>query len=152
MRGNFLKVLPNPWLHLNENAEPCAVVAVDPTVNPNRAFVGASVKSTEVLDNYPKHYFLSPRQYTTWEFSKEPVSIEFSAYYRDLVKDNILVAEDEASAKKCGISFTDPKRILNDAKVAAAKNWFAAYGYYPDWYEEPVKQVSNPAVVESVKK
>lgn len=148
MRARFLKVLPNPYLHLDDNSEPSAVVAVDPAVNPdNRAFVGAKLSATESLDNYPKHYFLSPRQYNTWEFSKEPVTIEFTAYYRDLIKDQVLIAADETTAKTCGISFADPKKILDEHKATAANQWYAAYGEFPYWYNKPVAAKSQTEVV-----
>src|SRR5688572_26030582 len=136
MRNQTLKVLPNPWFYLDDQANPAGIVPVDPSVNRNRSFVGAEMVDVQILDDYQKGYMLSPRRYHNWKFTDKVVELPATPYYVDAVKSNTLLPADEKTAKLCQVEYKEPSVRLEQAKVAAAKHWKAAYGEYPEWFNQ----------------
>ncbi len=117
------------------------MVANDTDLNKMPHYIGARLKSATVLDNYEPGYFLSPRANKKYEYTTEPITLQLTQYYMDLVKDGALLAADEASAKLCGVPYVDVKTALKRAAEKAANHCFAAYGCKPNWYVEPTVEV-----------
>lgn len=140
-----IKVLPNPYLHLDENGKPAHVIPVDPTTSTARAFVGAVLSNAEVVDNYPVGELLSARQFNTWTFSQEPVEVLYTQYYRAAVRDGSLICADDSSAKRCEVSFVPVAKAFEQYKAEAANKWKNQYGEFPDWYS-PAKPAKTKQV------
>jgi hypothetical protein len=144
MRNQLISVVPNPYLHLDDEGNPSHVVAVDPSVNSNRAFVGATLSNAQVVDRVKVGELLSARQYNTWEFTKEPVQLMLTPYYLACIKNGELIPADEATAKVSGKKLEPIGDVLTLASYEAAKDWYNRYGEYPNWYTE-----TTPVVKES---
>jgi hypothetical protein len=144
-----IRVLPNPYLHLDDTGTPVHAVAVDPSVNTNRQFVGAVLDQAEVIDNIREGELLSPRQFNTWKFTDEPVSIMLTDYYRNAIQNGELLIADKESAKRVGMEFVEPSEAIKSYRESAAKKWNAAYGEFPSWYSEPPSE-KRPASVTQI--
>lgn len=143
MRHQVISVVPNPYLHLDDEGTPSHIVAVDPSVNPNRAFVGATLSNAQVVDKLKVGELLSARQYNTWEFSKEPVQLMLTPYYLSCLKNGELIPADESTAKISGRKLEPIEDVLTLASYAAAKDWHDRYGVYPSWYTETTPVVKE---------
>jgi hypothetical protein len=144
LANQTISVVPNPYTYLDEDGDPCGLVAVDSELQPYPGYVGASTKSVTTLDNYDRGYFLSPRRHVKFEYTLEPVTLQLSNYYKDLVKGGELLAADEATAKLCGIPYVPFRKALKLAADKAAKDCFAAYGLYPEWYTPEPEVAKEP--------
>ena len=146
MRNQLISVVPNPYLHLDDEGNPSHVVAVDPSANPNRAFVGATLAGAQVIDKLKVGELLSPRQYNQWEFTKEPVQLMLTPYYLECLKNNELIPADDATAKACGKKFENVDDVLTLSSYSAAKDWYSKYGEYPNWYSETTPVVKETSL------
>lgn len=127
MPAKTLRVLPNPYLHLDHEGRPSSAVPVDPGHNPGRAWVGAHLCVTVLTKD--KQGFATDQD-TWFEFDlAEPAEVPNTHYYAHAVRHGQLIAADEATARTVGRKFADPATTLAESKVAAAKR-FAAH--YPD--------------------
>jgi len=135
-----LRVLPNPWLHIDEKGRPAGTVRLEQPGNGTaiHGWVGARVtKVTEIEP--PKRVKVEGRVFEQkhgihdLEFGHavEPVTIDNTPYYRKRVASGDLIAFDEATAQACGISktnFVKPELLLEQIKEAAIKQFDAENG------------------------
>jgi hypothetical protein len=120
-----LSVYANPYAALDHHDRPCGAFQHDVSI-PGMAgrYVGATMvaietqpevkrvigNSTEVL-NHAQHD-------RTWEFSSEPVKVANNLHYVRGVKDGVLIAADESTAKACGVALVPFATAIAAAKAA----------------------------------
>lgn len=118
---------------MDAEGRPCGVCPTDPIVDrgaPGR-LVGAAVDAENTVVGATREGEIrSARQSTTYAFlgcpahetephelaqalaKKEPVTIPFSQYYCDRIREGSLIAADEATARFAGVKFVDPKTLI----------------------------------------
>lgn len=135
-----LRVLPNPWLHIDDKGRPAGAVKVEQPGNGSflHGWVGARVaKVTEIEP--PKRVKVEGRIFEQrhgihdleFAHAEEPVTVNNTPYYRKKVSNGELIAFDEESAKACGISggnFIKPETLLEKLKQDAIKQFDAENG------------------------
>ena len=65
---------------------------------------------------------------TRFWFDGLPVALTFSGELARAIKDGLLFAADEPTARACGAEFVLPADALKAAQEAAEAKWLAAYG------------------------
>ena len=131
LRPSTLKVLPNPWAHVDHLGAPAGACPRDLVNDPSAGrWVGAKIDEELTVITRPekKGELRNGQQRTVWCFSAQPVEVPHSAYYRRKVKRGELFAADEATAKACGVKHQDPKTLLAAAKETAAAAFDSAHG------------------------
>ncbi len=126
-----LRVLPNPWTHIDEKGHANGVCIVEQPGHgaSDRRWVGAHISKVKEIEP-PKRVTIGGRtheqksgiHHCTYSYVTEPVVVENSAYYRKMVSKGDLIAADALSAKACGISavnFVEPSKLLEQLKQAA---------------------------------
>jgi hypothetical protein len=134
----MMQVLPNPYRTLDADGNPTAVVPCHPRHAPGE-FVGATralvvleeakfidVKKTvggkAVIDRKLAAY---DRSKASFVFSNEPTPVPaegaVGAYYRDRVREGVLVAADKRTAQQCGIAFESVDVVVGKERDAAAQ-------------------------------
>ena len=135
--GKTLRVLANPWHHLDHEGMPAGACACDPNEhNPNRAFVGAKLSAEETRKAMPEKG-ITARHRVTFEFSEEAQELPNTEYYRRAVNSGELIAADAETAKLCGFKrdgFSDPKALLAAEREKAATQFYANYGEWPPFF------------------
>jgi hypothetical protein len=131
----LISVLPNPWLALDANGCPCAVVPFDVHVHaPTRRWVGAklSVEQTreQLTERIGKYTQVTQdsRHAHRWTFATDPVQIPVSDYYTDRIRCGELVVADSASAELLGVPFREPAAFLAASKAKAISDYDAQHG------------------------
>lgn len=136
-----LNVLPNPWTYIDHRGRPAGVVPVEPpreaTYAPPTTLraVGAKVGKVRQV-RAARHQrvgtavgeIVKARHDLEWEFSDEPTTVPFSAYYRAKVRKGELLAADEPTARACGVKFVEPKAALEKARKEAIERFDAETG------------------------
>ncbi len=135
-----LRVLPNPWLHIDEKGRPAGTVRLEQPGNGTfiHGWVGAKVATVTEIEA-PKRVTVEGRifeqrmgvHYITFAHADEPVTVDNTPYYRKRVFSGDLIAFDEATALACGISgrnFAKPETLLEKLKAEAIKQFDAENG------------------------
>jgi hypothetical protein len=135
-----LRVLPNPWLHIDEKGRPAGTVRLEQPGDGTfiHGWVGATVATVTEVEP-AKRVKVKGRtfeqkvgiHYITFAHADEPVTVDNTAYYRKRVSSGDLIAFDEESALACGISgrnFVKPETLLEQLKASAIKQFDAENG------------------------
>lgn len=135
-----LRVLPNPWLHIDEKGRPAGLVRLEQPTNGTaiHGWVGATVASVDEIEP-AKRVKVAGRvfeqkhaiEYRTFNHADQPVTVDNTPYYRKRVWSGDLIAFDQATATACGISarsFVKPETLLEQLKQAAIKQFDAENG------------------------
>lgn len=130
--ANTLKVIANPYAHVDAHGRPAGAVLCDPDehvtyadtpLHPDpaqryrpRVFVAATRKATRLGSRPPRtvvfrrkdgttlrHTFLAPHD-RTWEFSRDAVEVPNTVYYQRMIAESSLFAADKASWVAAGNS------------------------------------------------
>lgn len=130
-----LLVLPNPWVvgcidHLGRPAGRLPVDFYEHSQTP-ATFVGcrfAEVKeiaAAQIQKLGKREIEIAPARHDhRIAYSREPVSIPNSAYYRDAIKRGDLIAADERTARVSGlVKFVKPEEALAKAREEAIKHF-----------------------------
>lgn len=111
IKARTLRVLPNPWTHIDHRGLPAGVVRFDyHEHNTQRGWVGARI-ATATKTSGAFSEVVNGKVFTTgtdvheieWEFATEPVTLPNTGYYRSAVLGDGLVAADKETAIACGI-------------------------------------------------
>lgn len=123
--ANTLKVIPNPYAHVDLHGRPSGALLCDPIEHVTyadaphhpdpqqrwrpRSFVGATRKATRLGSKPPRtvvfrrkdgttlrHTFVAPHD-VAWTFSADPVEVPNTVYYQRMISDSLLFAADKAS-------------------------------------------------------
>lgn len=134
-----LKVLPNPWTHIDEKGRPAGAVIVEQPSNGtfDRRWVGASFTAKDV--QAAKRVSIAGRTFEQspaiheheWDHASDPVSVANTQYYRKCVFRGDLIAADEATAMACGIAkkdFVQPETLFQKIKSEAIAEFDARNG------------------------
>jgi hypothetical protein len=135
-----LRVLPNPWLHIDEKGRPAGTVRLEQPGDGSfiHGWVGANVATVTEVEP-AKRIKVEGRvfeqkpgiHYVTFRHSEEAVTVDNTPYYRKRVFSGDLIAFDEATAIACGISkasFVKPEELLEQIKAAAIKQFDSENG------------------------
>lgn len=135
-----LRVLPNPWLHIDEKGRPAGLCRLEQPNNGTfiHGWVGVTVATVKEVEP-PKRVVVSGRtfeqkagiHYLTFAHTDEPITLANTPYYRKRVQCGDLIAFDEESAFSCGISgrnFVKPETLLERIKADAIKQFDAENG------------------------
>jgi hypothetical protein len=153
-----LRVVANPFVHLNYEGVPTAGFTLDPKhENPDRIPVGYTRKALVREARMPVTFDRQrgtvsgdarPSVHDIWfEFSSEPQTIvdlldhgPAATYYKQKAKAGpgeiapALLPADAASAKRLGVPFRDPSVVVVETARLAAKAWAEEHdGELPDW-------------------
>lgn len=126
-----VRVVANPFHTLDHRGRPCGVFPVEPrTVGESLGYVGAKVDATKtkVLRAKVEGDIRPSFQNTEYSFSRDPVSVPMTAYYRQGLRSGAILPADEAAAKWAGITFTAPVDALVVARKAAEAEFERTYG------------------------
>jgi hypothetical protein len=124
-----LSVQPNPWLYIDHKGRPAARVAVEQPTNGtyDPRTVGSRIADAKLVSSAPKGAPLAHDIHDLEvEYSKEPVEVRNSAYYRRAVMDGELVAADRESFVAAGGSprdFESYRDHIEKKRVAAIKQF-----------------------------
>jgi hypothetical protein len=135
-----LRVLPNPWLHIDEKGRPAGLCRLEQPSNGTfvDGWVGVTVSSVTEVEP-AKRVKVKGRvfeqkpgiHYLTFAHADEPVTVDNTAYYRKRVACGDLIAHDVATAIACGIRgelFVEPEKLLAQIKAAAIRQFDAENG------------------------
>lgn len=135
-----LRVLPNPWLHIDERGQPAGLCRIEQPTNGTfiEGWIGVTVRKVEEVEA-PKRVTIKGRvfeqkagiHYLHFAHADQPITVDNSPYYRKRVAAGDLVAFDEETASACGISkrnFVKPEALLEQLKVDAIKQFDAENG------------------------
>ncbi len=146
----MLQVIPNPYRVLDADGKPTAIVPCHSRHAPGE-FVGATktlieiepadfvdvkkvVGGKPVIDRKLAKFDRSKASFT---FTMVPVQVPaegvIGVYYRDRVRDGSLIAADQFTAQKCGMSFEAADKVLAKERDAAAKIFERQFGALPEW-------------------
>lgn len=130
-----LRVRPNPFHTLDAEGMPGGIARVDPTVARPGAieFIGAVMTKSIAPD--PENQKREPmyrRRKTSIRWAEKPVEIVDTELHRQYVKEGTLIAEDEVTAKLCGVVFLPPAEVLVAFKKKAIAEYVASHGEEPD--------------------
>lgn len=144
-----LRVLANPWLHLDHEGQPAGACPCDPDEHtPERRFVGAKLQAKLLREADLEKRQLA-RHRITFAFDESAQDVPNTAYYRATVNSGELIAADPATAKLCGFraeSFRDPQAVLAEARAAAFDNFKASYDEAPPFERvAPKAKAAQPA-------
>lgn len=125
-----LRVVPNPYAHLDHNGWPAAAFPYDVDYSAKRRlYVGAEIdRSAHVLtekrgDGDPR----SPtREQNRFRFVLEDVEVEDTAHHRMGIRDGSLLPADERthrSAMGASVKYVPWKDALRAARRQAAEQW-----------------------------
>lgn len=124
-----LRVFPNPYLHVDAEGRPVAVVPVEPT-NQNDVgggYVGATLKFVKTFiapkSNHPNVRMPQQDMQETWfEFDDEPVTVPDTIYYRRAIMSGELISADEKTSRTmCRPKHVEPSVVLGASKERARK-------------------------------
>lgn len=107
----MLRVIPNPFAHLDGDGHPATVVTNHQTHRP----IGAELVMVD--GKLRKKFALT-----------EPETVGDQRYYVDSVREGALIAWDEETAKACRVPFVEPKAALDAAMAEAAKRYLEETG------------------------
>jgi hypothetical protein len=168
-----MRIVLNPFAHLDHEGRPAASVTLDPTFeNPDRRRVGAVMHAevtearTAVEINRAKRTFKGDNRHSIhdrwFDTSAEPVTVmdlldHGNTYYRQLAKVGpgevapaVLPANKE-TAKRLGVPFRDPSEVVLETARLQAARWARDHeGEAPVWAQDiPVVEmhVSHVAAV-----
>lgn len=118
-----LKVLPNPFLHVDAKGRPCAIVSYEPTDQndymSSKRFVGMTMKHVVAFKAKPNSG-QQDMQETWYEPTGEVTELDDSAYYRAALRAGELIAADAFTSKIAGDKkFIEPKERLAAEHVKA---------------------------------
>lgn len=130
-----LRVLPNPWTHIDEKGHANGVCIVEQPGHGafDRRWVGAHISSVKEIEP-AKRVSINGRMveqkagihHCKYSYVTEPVVVENTAYYRKMVSKGDLIAADVISARSCGIStsnFVEPALLLEQIKKASIEQF-----------------------------
>lgn len=156
-----LRVLPNPYCHLDEYGRPCGACPMEVNERaPARSYVGATLKAKETraaktapmrsASGEVKMMMTDAAEHEVWfEFGTDVVTVENTAYYRLAIQNGEILAADQATAKAAGLggdTFVDPLRLLDELKANAIARYTADHGESPEATEKhsmrPMKKVA----------
>lgn len=155
-----LRVFPNPWVFVDHLGRPAGRLPFDAYEgSPSFGFVGATLTDVKLIAKEMvfrvagQDIPVNPAQHDhRITYSKEPVEIQNTAYYRDAVKRLDLIAADSETASTCGLLFVDPSRVLAKQKAEAIAK-FDAETAEDAWKRfgavEPIYTSSVPETVQS---
>ena len=155
-----LRVFPNPWVYIDHLGRPAGRLPFDAFEHSQSpGAVGAEICDVKLVAaatvmrvagralevQFPQHD-------TRIKYTRDPVSIPASNYYRDAVKRGDLVAADQETAALCGVTFTDPAKALANAKAEAVAKFnaetgedaYAAFGSVDPIFDTPSPLLSAP--------
>jgi hypothetical protein len=125
-----LKVLANPWLHLDHEDRPCCVIEREEMAGrwvgatPNVDVVGDAI-TVGTLAGYVGG---EAAHDVTWTFSDELQDVPDTGYYRDRIREGALVLVDPSDVARLGLTqwTQDPKTGQNvRIPIAAGKSALA---------------------------
>jgi hypothetical protein len=128
-----LKVYPNPWVYIDHRGRPAGRLPPDPHEDsPSAGPVGAALTEVVEIKKATQMRVAGVDMETSqaqhdhrFVYSKVPVSIPNTPYYRYAVKCGDLVAADSKTASLCGIKFEDAEKVLAKAKADAVAKFDA---------------------------
>lgn len=127
----ILRVRPNPYHTLDGAGMPAGLARVDPDVGrPGTVeFIGATMTKTilkgEVIKGVVNER-LEPRyrrRATSISWAQGAVEIPATDMHKQYVQTGACIAEDEATAKACGVDFMPPADVLEAFKKKAIAEW-----------------------------
>ena len=130
----MIRVLANPYAHLDHEGRPAGVVMLDPVEHhayggdgEARRFVGAAIdlSKTEVYQRAAASSAQSDLQDTVFAFSGDVQDLPMTQYYLSAIRSGELLAADEATAEHAGIEFHEPYAALDTAKKTSLERWKA---------------------------
>jgi hypothetical protein len=116
-----LHVVANPYCALDADGEPSGVAY---RADLRGQLVGALIDHKRSKDGALKY-----------EFSTDALPLPDMPAHRVLLRTGQILPADAATARVCGIGFTQPSAALAAAKERAALEWLAAYGELPPFAE-----------------
>ena len=146
-----LRVYPNPYLHVDAEGRPCAIVPYEPAngndVAMSKRFVGMTMKHaiTFTAPRDAKGNIPSGQQdvQSTWfePTSDEPVELPDTAYYRAAIRAGELIPADEATNLTTSKKHVEASKVLADHRDAAAKKFaLEQHEHHTDEHRENVKK------------
>lgn len=135
-----LSVLPNPWVErcIDHNGAPAAHLPIDSQDQSMAAAVFVGCKMVDTVETHATQYqrlgtkqiVISPaRHYSRWAYSKAPVALPNTGYYRQAILCGDLIAADEKTLRAAGgVGFIDPQKVLADARENAIAHFDASTG------------------------
>lgn len=135
-----LRVVPNPYHHLDHNGFPAAAYPYDSQFSAgHRRYVGASIdtEKTVVRDTrgaqpqptrgaFVGALLRGPDQTLRWRFKLQPVDIQDTVHHRAGLKEGSLLPADEVTnrvALGASTPFVPWAKALSDARTAAIESW-----------------------------
>lgn len=126
-----LRVRPNPFHTLDGEGMPAGVARVDPDVGrPGTVeFIGATMTKTVLRGEVVKGVVNERREpryrrrATSIAWSDKAVEIAATDMHKQYVQTGALIAEDEATAKLCGVDFMEPTLVLAAFRKLAIADW-----------------------------
>ncbi len=135
-----LVVYSNPYLHVDHEGRPAGAVPTDPEhTGTERRWVGARLcpKRTQVTKVSPDRSLHESEQNTVFSFDDEPVTVPFTHYYLERIRQGELVAANAPTALAASVKFEPIADVRGRAKAAASKAWKAERG--EDLPDHPTK-------------
>lgn len=131
-----LSVVPNPWLYIDHLGRPAGRVPFDAFEHSaSPGFVGAGFASVELVARAMtmrvagRDLEVNPAQHDhRIAYSRSPVPIPTTNYYKAAIKNGELFAADQETALESGIRFTSPALMLDQAKKEAVERFNAETG------------------------
>lgn len=134
MPQQTLRVVANPYAHLDHEGRPCGRVMLDPVEhlaphndysNPKeprheRRYVGAWIDAQKTrITKRAKSQHQTNQQDTVWAFTTEPQTIPQTNYYLRYIQHGALLPADAATAAVAGVAFVEPEKALALARHRA---------------------------------
>jgi hypothetical protein len=150
----MFSVVANPYCApLDHAGRPCGAVLIEqPDGVSIQEWVGASLdreKTKPIGKPLATGELRSRHQHTVWKFSKEPVEVPETRYYRRLIQTGQLLAADLRTARKVGIKqadFVQPAELLKREQQARERERLQTYG---DRLETAALDASDSATTEA---
>jgi hypothetical protein len=140
-----LLVLPNPFIHLDEDGEPMGACPADPVhAGKRRMWIGAELDPVRtVVEKRPPTAGKARLadaddrdldQVTKFSFVTQPVEIPMTTYYLQRIRDGELLAADRQTYRHV---FGSVDGYLNPAEVVARERGMAIDRHIAHWGEPP---------------
>lgn len=118
-----LTVVVNPFAApLDHEGRPCTIAQYDPEHAARYTLIGCERR--ERIIEKRKGDRRGDRTDVTWAYDLTPANIEDTNYHRGLIRDGVLLAVDESTAKRAGFKALAPwADALKVAKAKAIAAW-----------------------------
>jgi hypothetical protein len=140
----MLRVVANPFVHLDHEGRPAAAVGYDPVHHsPDRRHVAAKHSAELVEARHPVDLVnvtgdaRLPVHDIWFSFDADVQSIPDTDHYRRAMRPGLqgpaLIPADESTAKAIGLPFVDPSHVIVETAKVALATYTADHGELPDW-------------------